>query len=1033
MKALSTCVLLALLTSPGAALAADARPAKPSMDLKVPPYSLDTQVFDFPTGLRVIMQSDRTSPVVMTYTVVNNGTKDDPKGKEETAHFVEHTWFRSKHGTLPPVMDLIQDIGTIFNASTRNDYTDYWLIADQQYLPLMLKLESLRLTEPYAGVTEAEIDIEREVIRSEWRRRSEQAEIAPLLGFLYESVYPVDHPYHDHSNHDSIDNIKLADLQKFFDDYYKPENTTITVVGNFDPDEAASLIFANLNPKLLHPRLTEKDYVYAPKAGIAKPDPKNPDHWLTFAYDPDSNPNKREPLKLAPREAPRITDAVTEVPPLGTTEVKTKYGPVANRTVAVGWSLPGGYRSDSWNLQMLGNTTAGYVTQGLTELIENDQLAEPLCGTLAEIVNSTLLCAVEILDKKLDPLQVRDKMVDQLSQMWNPENFTPNTPQNQYYSAILQRSKYEVIADLLLSVDQFALRSETLGVTSHYNNNLRAVSAGMDAVLAIDPSIVAKLGDTYLKRNRAATVIIEPLAAEDIDVGSEKSSYSGARTADSELRMVEDLSKITPAQIADAYSASDLSAAQQFELPNKLKVIVIPHGEAPIASASVLFGRNADEEPPILQEFVSEFTQSVAHDPLAIAAFVNWTFQPGVPGVTPNTALPLLGGTLRGSSYEMNIRVPSGNLDAGLWILREEIETARPYVDGKTRFIDRQKDDIQAGWSSRTFFVNQAVNDFMYPGDPSRRDPTWEEYLAAKAWTGTEVTAYLDKLLRPENATLVIVGNLDPNEAKKLAEQYFGGWVTKSTASVAASTPAKMTDQASKILVYDVPKATQTDVRRYCRLNVDSAADRAAVDVLGSLIGNRVFSTMRVKEGLAYSPNAGTRMSDDLTAALTFDSNGAINKGVGRMVQFFDQTVQDVASGKVADDELTLHRLREARNAGLASQSITDLSNLVLGRLSRGDDLSSIGNWGEQLAAVSREDLQSLMASCADHSIVTIEGPKDVVLPQLDELGYTYDVVEWRGLGEELLYKYDPKEAKKREKQKQKDAKKDAKKPAGTN
>ncbi|MEZ4234872.1 MAG: insulinase family protein [Myxococcota bacterium] len=161
------CALLALLAAPAVASATDARPAKPEMKFKPTPYGLGNQVFDFPTGLRIVMQSDRSHPVVTTWMIVNHGTKDDPEGKEETAHFVEHTWFRSKHGTLPEIMNLIQDIGTRFNATTRNDWTDFRTVASSEYLPLLLRLESLRLTEPYAGVTEEEIDVEREVIRNE--------------------------------------------------------------------------------------------------------------------------------------------------------------------------------------------------------------------------------------------------------------------------------------------------------------------------------------------------------------------------------------------------------------------------------------------------------------------------------------------------------------------------------------------------------------------------------------------------------------------------------------------------------------------------------------------------------------------------------------------------------------------------------------------------------------------------------------------------------------------------------------------------
>lgn len=1037
MKSLSTCALLALLAAPITALATDARPAKPNMDLKVPPYDLNTQVFDFPTGLRIIMQSDRTSPVVMTFSTTNHGTKDDPTGKEEVAHFVEHTWFRSEHldpvaGQLPPIMNFIQDIGADFNAYTANDNTNYYLIAQPKYLEQLLRLESFRLTEPYKGVTEAEIDVEREVIRSEWRRRSEQS-IALLIQFMYESVYPADHPYHDHSNHESIDNIKLADLQKFFDQYYTPQETTIVVMGNFDPDEAASLIFSNFAPQLLHPKLTERDLFNVPRPGIKNPDRKNPDHWYTYAYDPESDPNNRTVFQFASVDKPRITEARPPLPPLGTTEVATKYGPVDNKTLIIGWSLPGGFRSDEWNLRVLGNLTSNYVFGGLFEWQDNEQIDFGGCTTWTEIENSTLFCYVDILDKKLDPLTVRDKMVDQLSQMWNPENLTPNTPQNQANVAFLQRSKMEAVADQLLTLDQFYSRAENLSFNVHYRNDTKAVSAAMNAVMTIEPAQVAKIANEYLRRDRVATVIVEPLEKEDIDIGSEKSSYAGARMDDDAIQSADDLKSFTPDKIAETYAVSDLSEKLEFELPNKMKVIVVPHGEAPVVRASLVLRRNPDEEPALLREFVGQFTESAAHDPLAIAGEVSWIFQPGVPGITPNTAYPFEAGEpgrLRQGSYEMNIRVPSGNLDAGLWILREEIESAHPMLDNKSRWVDNLKDRVEGSWGSREFFRSDAVNAFLYPGDASRRNFTWEEKEAAKSWSGATINEYLAKTLRPENATLVIVGAIDPAKGQELATQYFGGWTAKGETPLAPGKPAAMPTEQSKTLVFDVPKNTQTDVRRYCRLNIAGPQDRAAVNVLGSLVAERIFGTMRVKEGLAYSPRGYTSMDDDLTGYMLFDSNGAVNSGVGRMLEFFEQTIRSVETGQVSADELTLHRLREARSAGLASQSVNDLSNLIVGRVARGDGTESITNWGQQLANVSVADLQRLVAGCGDHSITTIEGPKEVLLPQLDERGYTYDVVEWSGMGQELLFKYDPKEAKKQEKDRQKAAKKKAKEDA---
>ena len=170
------------------ALAAESpkRAAKPPFKIEVPPYSLDSQVFYLRSGLTVMFQADHSHPIVSIMSIVDHGSGDDPKGAEGCAHFAEHTWFRSEQTVrvgydevgnpierkLPSIMDTLQDYGTLMNATTRNDWTDYRTVFSAEYLDLFLQLESRRLKTPYVGVTEEHIETEREVIRNEWRRRA---------------------------------------------------------------------------------------------------------------------------------------------------------------------------------------------------------------------------------------------------------------------------------------------------------------------------------------------------------------------------------------------------------------------------------------------------------------------------------------------------------------------------------------------------------------------------------------------------------------------------------------------------------------------------------------------------------------------------------------------------------------------------------------------------------------------------------------------------------------------------------------------
>ncbi|MBX2803609.1 MAG: insulinase family protein [Myxococcales bacterium] len=1035
MKLLSICALLGMVV-PASAQAADARPARPDMNVKVPPYDLNTRVFDFPTGLRVMMQSDRSHPVVMTWMLVNHGTADDPEGKEETAHFVEHMWFRSKHGKLPPVMSVIQDLGSDFNATTRNDWTDYRTVASNDYLPLMLRLESLRLTNFYEGVTEDEIDVEREVIRNEWRRRNEQNPYGLFFDFMYEAIYPDGHGYHDHSTHGSIDNIKLKDLQGYVDKYYKTENTTVFVVGDFDIDESASLIFENFAPELLHTDLTSDMYFFSPKPGIEDPDSNNPEHWLTGAWDPatynrDASGacNGCKQFQFSVREGQRLTDERPPVPPVGSTEVVERQGPVTTKTVVVGWSLPGGFRSDHQELEAVGRFANAFVAPAFADERRRRQVGDVGCLSQAEIQNTTVACYVEVRDKKLDPLRLRDKVLDQLPEMWNQEMF-----QTQGFRQNWQRSKMEGVAQTLLSLDGFAQsfggRADVITPFAHYTGEPKAHSEAMASIMSLDVGKISRLAYEHLKRNRAATLIITPLDEEDIDIGSDHSSYKGASATDQVVESSDDLSTVTTEQIANAYVAPDLEDLVDYTLDNGLRVIVLPHGEAPVVQTSMVMRRDETREPKALMDFVSWYTEAAGNDPLPIAASASYPLYAGVSGVTGATSFskPLRNpNNVWQDAFRMSFTAPSGNLDGALWLLREEVETARAVVEYKSLYVEEEEKAIQRNWGSRAWHISRLQNNFLYPGHPNGQEYSWGDYEALKAWGNTDVESWIGAHFRPDNATLLIVGNVDATEAKKQAERFFAGWQPRRSAAEPPKGLMKpdMPSDSSKIVIFDRPGATQTQTNMTCRLNYNDPEQEAAVNVLSSLLRTRTFTQLRVKEGLAYSPGAFSGVRSDDSAVLTFYSL-ATNSGVGRTMEFFQEAIAEVEAGEVNEEEVTLHKLRTARRLGVGAQSLSQMTGKLTEVVRKGKDWDFASDRGSLIADIGADDLKELLQGCAAHTISTLEGPKDVIAPQLDELGLEYEVYEWRAAGEELLWEHDPKEAKKQEKKRQKKAKKDA-------
>jgi len=975
-----------------------------------PDFELSSKVFHFPSGLRVVMQSDRTHPIVSVLMIVDHGAGDDPPGKNGTAHFVEHTWFRSIHGELPPIMTLIQDIGAQFNATTRPDTTDYRTVTSSEFLPLLLKLESRRLVEPYVGMTQEQVETEREVIRNEWRRRNEQSS-SLVFDYLLKSVFPEGHPYHGRETNESLDAIDLKTLTDYFDAHYTPDKTSIIVVGDFSLDDSINLILANFEPQVLHPDLKPEHIKRFPKPGVAEPDPDNPAHWAYTAVDP-ADPTK--PLPLLNPIARRLPLQAPPLPPPPSKEVQRYKAAVDNQTVLVGWAMPGGFRGNDTEMAILGNLATQAVASSLFRrgLLDTDDkkrgLKGPGCFALPMKVHSVMACAVEVTDPKRypDPRRVADLLIDQLPPIWDPE---ATTLRQKYFGM----ARNDEIARVLRSVDDVAFhfggRAEDIGFHYHFTGSPKFHTERMNEVKNLDLKAVADMGFQYLKRDRAAVAVVDPIPEKDVDKSASTSSYGGASATDTVAGGLNALVALSDEQVRDAYVQPDLSRIVDKKLRNGMRVVILPHSDNPIVEATLVIGGGSSMEPKGLFGFLGTFTRN------------SWDDTPQVPGNDPlqiGGSHSMSGGSVQWST---GVRAPNGNLDGALWFLREEMESTVPDMSYRKLYLKKQRERFFGGLHQRGYHMSDLRSRHLYPDNQEYWPNTYEDIQARETWKAPTVKQALADMLQPANTTLVIVGNVDPDDGLRLAIDYFAGWEPRPDATVgrAPRPQAGGVVNESKVLLFDNPKRTQTQVTRSCRLNTTGVADLQATSVLSDLVFDKTFSTLRVKEGLAYSPGGFARVSPDGSGSLTFSSL-AVNVGVGRTVEFFRDLTEDLESGKADQAMLTTYKTRRARSFGVGSQSTSQMTERLATAIAWEQPWSLLLDAGSHIADVDPDRIKALVAGCNGRAITTLEGPADVIEPQLKEKGIAYELFDWKARGEQLHEAADPKGFAKRQKAKAK-------------
>jgi len=188
-----------------------------------------------PNGLRVLSAPDHSSPTVAIQVWYHVGSKDDPLKRSGFAHLFEHIMFKSTKNMKSEMMDrLTEDVGGFNNAFTADDVTVYYEVVPSNYLETLIWAESDRLSG--LNVDDANFKSERDVVKEEFR----QSVLAPPYGrfeYLLQEKSFVEHPYKRPTigSIEDLDAASLKDVQDFHATYYRPDNATLVVVGDFDP------------------------------------------------------------------------------------------------------------------------------------------------------------------------------------------------------------------------------------------------------------------------------------------------------------------------------------------------------------------------------------------------------------------------------------------------------------------------------------------------------------------------------------------------------------------------------------------------------------------------------------------------------------------------------------------------------------------------------------------------------------------------------------------------------------------------------
>lgn len=192
-------------------------------------------------GMKVIVKTDRRAPVVVSQVWYKAGSMDETVGTTGVAHALEHMMFKGTSKVPGAEFSrLIAAAGGEENAFTAQDHTAYFQTLPADQLELSMRLESDRM----ANLTLSADDFSREiqVVMEERRMRTEDNPQAKLYEALMATAFEA-HPYHNPviGWMNDLQNMTIDDVRKWYRDWYAPDNATLVVVGDVEPEKVFAM------------------------------------------------------------------------------------------------------------------------------------------------------------------------------------------------------------------------------------------------------------------------------------------------------------------------------------------------------------------------------------------------------------------------------------------------------------------------------------------------------------------------------------------------------------------------------------------------------------------------------------------------------------------------------------------------------------------------------------------------------------------------------------------------------------------------
>jgi zinc protease len=446
------CALWLVCAAPAMAQSQPAAAANSPATAFTGPAPLNVVSRQLPNGLRVEMIEDHDAPVINLQMWYHVGSKDERPGHTGFAHLFEHLMFKGSAHVAPEEHSrIIEAAGGFDNAGTFDDMTVFWETFPSNYLERVLWLEADRMGS--LDVSQENLTSEREVVKEERRVRVDNVPYGRVIEDLYAAAFTV-HPYHHTTigSMDDLDHATIEDVRQFFHDYYRPDNATVVIVGDFSADEAAAWC--------------QKYF-----GGIPKP------------ADPIVRVAKPEPPQTAERD---LTKSYPNSP---------------LPAVVIGYKTPAEFSTDYYSLDLASNILSGGESGRLyRKLVYEDQLAVQASGEGNFTEDPNLFFAIAVMNQGHTAEEGEKAIRSVLDTM----KATAVSAEE------LQKAKNQEISGFILARETAQSKADALGRYTVIGKDPSLINTDLNNYLKVSAADIQNAARKYFVNTSSTVLLVEP-------------------------------------------------------------------------------------------------------------------------------------------------------------------------------------------------------------------------------------------------------------------------------------------------------------------------------------------------------------------------------------------------------------------------------------------------------------------------------------------------------------------------------------------